>query len=77
MEHILGPLLVIALSAAAIAQLIVAPKSWGTRAFYRQTWALLTRDPQRDRSLDRRLAWSNGIGITALLSVLAYVLVYG
>ena len=77
LETVLAVLLVCTLSVAAIVQLAAAPKSWGTWDFYRQTWAFVKRDPNRDKSLDKRLAVSNGVGLAALALIAIYIAVYG
>ena len=77
METALSYIVTLALVVLLIVQLVTAPKSWGTREFYRQTWALLTRDAQRDTSLDRRIILSNGAGVVALLLVAAYMITFG
>ena len=73
MQNALGYIVALVVFALAVAHVVVAPRSWGTLGFYRQSWQFITRDPERDKSLDRRLALTNGIGAGALAIVLLFL----
>lgn len=77
MEDALGYIVALVVFALAVAHLVAAPRSWGTLGFYRQSWRFITRDPERDKSLDRRLALTNGIGVAALAIVVLFVVLAG
>ncbi|WP_412067206.1 hypothetical protein [Rubrivirga sp. IMCC43871] len=77
MEDALGYIVALVVFALAVAHLVAAPRSWGTLSFYRQSWRFFTRDPERDKSLDRRLAFTNGIGVTALAIVILFLVLAG
>ena len=77
MEDALGYIVALAVFALAVAHVVAAPRSWGTLGFYRQSWRFITRDPDRDKSLDRRLALTNGIGVTALALVVLFLVLAG
>lgn len=77
METVLGNIVALVVFALAVAHLVAAPRSWGTLGFYRQSWRFITRDPKRDKSLDRRLALTNGIGVVTLLLVVLLLALSG
>ena len=77
MGEALGYIVALAVFALAVAHVVAAPKSWGTLGFYRQSWQFITRDPERDKSLDRRLALTNVIGLAALAVVIAFLVLAG
>ena len=77
MQDALGYIVALVVFAMAVAHIVAAPKSWGTLGFYRQSWRFITRDPDRDKSLDRRLAITNGIGVAALAIIGLFVALAG
>ena len=77
MEDALGYIVALVVFALAVAHFVAAPRSWGTLGFYRQSWRFITRDPTRDKSLDRRLALTNGIGVAALAIIVLFVVLAG
>ena len=77
METAIGYIVALVVFALMVAHLSAVPKSWGTCDFYRQSWQHVTRDPERDKSLDRRFALTNGIGVAVLAMVILFLVLAG